>query len=169
MRALIAILLVVSTASCKKSENAGPPPEPHVSKFEPLPAGPAATVDPSQAASPFPTEPPALVAWRGGGETPRTEISLRIWADGTVRFTCGKRGTLPPERVAAMLETFNRLGWTTGAPPPPVEQDPACITSSVQIVRGGQTYRRNSPCSATISDEADAIAFVRSVVGVDPC
>jgi len=167
VRALIAILLL--TAGCKKSENAAPPAAPHVSKFEPLPAGPAASVDPSQDVPAFPTEAPVIVAWRGGGETPRTELSLRIWADGTVRFTCGKRGALPPERVSAMLDTFDKLGWTSGAPVPPVESDPACIISSVQILRGGTSYRRNSACGATISDEADAAEFVRSVVAIDPC
>lgn len=167
MRALIAILLL--TAGCRKSENAGPPPAPHVSKFEPLPAGPLATVDPSRDTRTFPQEPPVIVVWRGGGETPRTELSLRIWADGTVRFTCGMRGALPRERVLAMLDTFAKLGWTSGSPVPPAEPDPACITSSVQVVRDGTAYRRNSACGATIGDEADAIAFVRSVVGVDPC
>lgn len=168
MRALIAISLLV-TAGCKSSEKAGPPPAPHVSKFAPLPAGPAATLDPSPEQAAFPAGPPVIVAWRGGGEKPRTEISLRIWADGTVRFTCGKRGALPPERVAAMLETFHALGWTAGRPATPVEQDPACIISSVQIVRDGTTYRRNSTCGAAVSDEADAIAFVRATVGADPC
>jgi hypothetical protein len=150
------------------SSNAATQQLPPVSKFAPLPPGPTATIDPAQAPE-FPTAQPVIALWRGGGEPPRTEVSVRIWQDGTIRFTCGRRGTLPVERVAAIVDAFAKLGWTTAQPTPPTPPDPTCITSSVQISHGGATHRRNSPCGATVSDEAEAIAFVRSVLGPDPC
>jgi hypothetical protein len=120
----------------------------------------------------LPQEPPAIVLWQGGGEPPRTILGVRVWQDGTVRFRCNLRGKLPPERVTAMVDTFDRAGWLPAAGTPPVvpsPADPACITTSVQITRDGRSVRRDRSCGMTSDAIEDALAFIQTVVGPDPC
>ena len=165
VRTLLVVLIVLG---CKGSERKPPPPR--VSTLPALPAAPTATIDPPDAKAGFPREQPAIVLWQGGGEPPRTILGVRVWADGTVRFRCNRRGTLPAARVTAMLETFDRAGWlpAAGSAAPP-EADTTCITTSVQVARDGKVTRRNSACGETTNDIADAVAFVQTVVGRDPC
>ena len=162
------ILVIALLLACKGDER--PPPAPRTSTLPALPAGPAATIDPADKPV-FPAERPAIVVWQGGGEPPRTLVSMRIWTDGSVRFGCNRRGTLPPERVAAMLDTFERAGWlpASGSVGPDAPADSRCITTSVQIMRGDRSVRRDVSCEARDDSITDALAFVQSVVGPDPC
>jgi len=166
VRTLLAILLVLG---CKGGEKKKLPPR--VSSLPPLPGAPYAAVDPATAPE-FPKDAAAIVLWQGGGEPPRTILSVRIWIDGTVRFRCNKRGTIPAERVSAMLDTFENANWL---PPGSKiearanETEPACITTSVQITRGDRATRRDSSCGESNPSIDDAIAFIHGVVGPDPC
>src|SRR5688572_6723230 len=115
------LMMSLVLASCKadKREAARESPPPAVpvqveKRLLALPAAPTAAIDPIDATdagvrrdSMFPAEPPAIVVWRGtSADTPTTELSLRIWTDGSVRFKCGRRGVLPRERVAALVDAF---------------------------------------------------------------
>lgn len=176
---LLAILL---TASCKKSGKAKPV-EPHVSAFAPLPAGPAPVLDDAATQPVFPREPPVVVIWRGGGDPPRTELGIRVWKNGRVRYTCGRGAMVAPERVAAMVDAFTRAGWNPAtAKAAQVAPDPACISTSVQLsVATGpndqpndqqhaqRIDRRDSGCGPVPHEIQDAVEFVQSVVGPAPC
>lgn len=169
---------MIVLAACKGSEKkqAPPPPAPpRVSTFPALPPAPTATLDPPEVKAEFPQEQPAIAMWSGGGEMPKTTMSVRVWADGTVRFRCGRRGKIPAERVAAMLSTFDQQGWMP-APVPAGEgkmadkaPDPNCQTTSVQLGRDGNVKRHNSACGTISESLTDAVEFVRAVVGPDPC
>jgi hypothetical protein len=154
-------------ASCKKSGKAKPA-EPHVSAFTPLPAGAAPVVDPAERPA-FPHEPPVIVVWRGGGEPPKTELGLRVWKDGSVRYTCGRGAKLPAGRVGAMVAAFTAAGWNPAAAKEPVAADPVCTSTSVQLTLDGATERRNSSCGSVPYEIQDAVDFVQSVVGPPPC
>lgn len=163
---LLAILL---TASCKKSGKAKPV-EPHVSAFTPLPAGPSPVVDAADTQPEFPREPPVVVVWRGGGQPPRTELAVRVWKNGRVRYTCGRGASIPPDRVAAIIASFTAAGWNPAtAKAAEVALDPACVSTSVQLSsEAGQNDRRDSGCGPVPYEIQDAVDFVRSVVGA-PC
>lgn len=165
MRTLLILMLAIG---CKSSERKAVPP-PRVSTLPPLPAAPTATIDP--AAEPeLPKDQPAIVVWQGGGEPPQTNLGIRVWLDGTVRFRCNRRGSLPRERVVAMLDRFDRAGWLPATPaPPPAATESTCITTSIQVTRDGRSTRRNSACSSIPDDIGDAVGFVQAVVGPDPC
>lgn len=167
MRTLLAIVLMLG---CKSGEKKKLPPR--VSSLPPLPGSPYAAVDPPNTPAEFPKGAPAIVLWQGGGEPPRTLMSLRIWTDGTVRYRCNRRGVLPAERVSAMLDTFENANWL---PPGSKiearanETEPNCITTSVQLTRGDRGTRRDSSCGESNPSIDDAIAFIHAVVGPDPC
>lgn len=163
------LLLLVIAVGCKGSEHKAA--SPHVSSLPPLPAGATAAVDPLGTPAVFPKEAPAIVLWQGGGDPPRTILGARVWADGTIRFRCNRRGTLPRDRVVAMLDTFERAGWlpAAGTPPALTEPDPGCITTSVQVTRDTRSVRRNSSCGEASDAISDAVAFIQAVVGPDPC
>jgi len=166
------LLLVLIVAACKGSEHKAPPSPPRVSTFEPLPAAAIAVLDPVDAKSEFPKEQPAIAMWAGGGEPPKTTMSVRVWKDGSVRFRCGRRATLPPERVAAMLATFESKGWMpTEANTKMGQKDPEphCMVTAVQLARDGLTKRHDTGCSGTSPEVLDAVQFVLTVVGPDPC
>jgi hypothetical protein len=163
VRMLLATALLLT--SCKGKQ---PEAVPHVSPFSPLPAGAAPVVDTAERAV-FPREAPMIVVWRGGGEPPKTEFGVRVWKDGSVRYTCGRRATLPPDRVAAMVAAFTKAGWSPAAAKDPVTADPACTTTSVQLTIDGATERRNSGCGPAPYEIQDAVDFVQSVVGPGPC
>jgi hypothetical protein len=167
VRTLLAIVMVLG---CSRSEKKPPPP--HVSSLPPLPAAPYAAVDPPTAQPTFPRDAPAIVLWQGGGQPPRTILSVRIWADGTVRYRCNRRGVLPAERVSAMLDTFENASWLP--PGSKIEQranevEPNCITTSVQLTRGDRATRRDSSCGEPNPSLDDAVTFIQAVVGPDPC
>ncbi len=167
-RGVRTLLLVMIAIGCKGAERKAVPPR--VSTLPPLAAAPTATLAPAGAPAEFPKEQPAIVVWQGGGEPPQTILGIRVWPDGTVRFRCNRRGSLSRERVAAMLDTFERAGWlpaTAAAPPAPT--DSTCITTSVQVARDTRSTRRNSACGTIPDDIGDAVAFVQAVVGPDPC
>jgi hypothetical protein len=167
VRTLLVLMLAIG---CKGSERKAVPPR--VSTLPPLAAAPTATIDPPNTPAEFPKEPPAIVLWQGGGEPPRTILSIRVWPDGTVRFPCNRRGMLPRERVTAMVDTFDRAGWLPPAGTPlaaPSNTDTACITTSVQLERDGRTVRRNSSCGMPSDAVDDALGFIQAVVGPDPC
>lgn len=165
MRTLLVLMIAFG---CKSSERKAVPP-PRVSTLPPLPAAATATIDPTTATE-FPKEQPAIVVWQGGGEPPQTNLGIRVWLDGTVRFRCNRRGSLPRERVAAMLDTLDRAGWLPATPAtPPTAPSSTCITTSVQVSRADRSTRRNSACSTIPDDISDAVQFVQAVVGPDPC
>ena len=167
VRTLLVLMLAIG---CKGSERKAV--EPRVSTLPPLPTAPTATIDPPNTPPEFPKEAPAIVLWQGGGEPPRTILSVRVWPDGTVRFPCNRRGMLPRARVTAMVDTFDRAGWLppAGTPPPAANTaDPACITTSVQVERDGRITRRNSSCGMPSDAVDDALGFIQAVVGPDPC
>lgn len=169
-RGVRTLLLLIIAVGCKGTEHKAAAP--HVSSLPPLAAGATATIDPQGMPAEFPKEAPAIVLWQGGGDPPRTIVGVRMWADGTIRFRCSRRGTLPRERVVAMLDTFERAGWlpAAGAAPSPLtEPDPGCITTSVQVTRDGRSVRRNSSCGESSDAISDAAAFIQAVVGPDPC
>jgi hypothetical protein len=162
------LLAVLLTASCKRSGKAKPV-EPHVSAFAPLPAAGSPVADPPESPPAFPPGPPTIVVWRGGGEPPKTELSIRVWNDGRVRYTCGKGATLPPERVTEMVAAFEKAGWnpaTAKENPPP---DSQCVSTSVQLGIGLAAERRDSGCGPVPYEVQDAVDFVQSVVGPAPC
>jgi hypothetical protein len=159
------LLTVLVLAGCKDKQPTKV--EPHVSAFPTLP-GAAPVVDPADKPA-FPQEPPVVVVWRGGGESPKTELGVRVWRDGTVRYTCGRRATVATDRVAAMLAAFTAAGWNPAAAKEPVAADPACTTTSVQLQLDGKTERRNSGCGTVPYEIQDAVDFVQSVVGPGPC
>jgi hypothetical protein len=164
VRMLLATALLLT--SCKDKQR--PEAVPHVSPFAALPAAAAPIADPAEPAV-FPREAPVIVVWRGGGEPPKTELGVRVWKDGSVRYTCGRRATLPPDRVAAMVAAFTTAGWSPAAAAEPVAADPACIMTSVQLTVDGATERRNSGCGPVPYAIQDAVDFVQSVVGPGPC
>lgn len=162
---LLATALLLT--SCKDKQS--PKVVPHVSAFAPLPAAAAPVADPPESPPAFPPGPPAIVVWRGGGEPPKTELSIRVWNDGRVRYTCGKGATLPPERVTAMVAAFEKAGWnpaTAREHPPP---DSQCVSTSVQLGIGLAAERRDSGCGPVPYELQDAVDFVQSVVGPPPC
>jgi hypothetical protein len=166
MAFLVAMLAI---PACKKSERAKPA-GPHVSPFKVLAATPAVLDAPGDKPA-FPQEPPVIVIWRGsGGDTPSTELSLRIWKSGRVRYTCGRGGMLPPEHVAAIADGFAQAGWKpTAAEAPRSDPQPACTTTSVQLVRDGLVERRDSGCDRVRADIQDAVEFVLAALGPQPC
>ncbi len=167
MALLIALL---ATSACKKSGRAKPV-EPHVSPFKALAPAPAATLDAPGEKSVFPQEAPVVVIWRGtGGDTPATELSLRIWKSGRVRYTCGRGGRLSPERVAEIADGFAQAGWKPAAAEAPrAEPQPACMTTTVQLAREGLVERRDSGCDRVRDDIQDAVDFVLAAIGSQPC
>jgi hypothetical protein len=161
------VIALVSSGACKKSERAA---EPHVSPFKPLLVGPVATVDAPEDRSTFPQEAPLIVIWRGsGGDTPSTELSIRIWASGRVRYTCGRGGTLMPERVAEIAAGFAQAGWKPTAAEAPRTEPQPCVTTTVQLSRDGKVERRDSGCGRVRDDIQDAVDFVQASIGPQPC
>jgi hypothetical protein len=163
VRMLLATALLLT--SCKDKQP--PKAAPHVSSFSPLPAGAAPVADPA-AAPAFPQEPPLVVLWRGGGEPPKTELAVRVWKDGSVRYTCGRRAMLAPDRVVAMVAALTSAGWNPAAAKEPAAADPGCTSTSVQLSIDGATERRNSGCGPVPYEIQDAVDFVQSVVGPGP-
>lgn len=164
------LIAMLATAACKKSERAKPA-EPHASPFTPLAAAAPPALDGADEKPAFPQEAPVVVIWRGsGGDTPSTELSLRIWKGGRVRYTCGRGGTLPPERVAAISDGFVQAGWKPAAPDAPrADPQPPCKTTSVQLMRDGMVERRDSGCDRVRDDIQDAVDFVLAALGPRPC
>jgi hypothetical protein len=160
------LLSLVLLASCKDTQRAKVAP--HVTAFPSLPAGPAPAVDPGDRPA-FPQGPPVVVVWRGGGEPPKTELAVRVWSDGTVRYTCGRRAMISTDRVAAMVAAFTAAGWNPSTAKEPSAADPACISTSVQLSIDGKNERRNSACGTVPYEIQDAVDFVQSVVGPSPC
>ncbi len=185
MRVLRALRVLLVTAlavtGCKgdtRKHGSAPAPSPRAPIFPALPPAATATLEPPAVAdggvrSPaVAAEPPSIVVWRGSNaDTPTTEISLRVWPDGTVRFKCGRRGVLPRERVSALVSAFATAGWNTAATSDaePGSGPQACVTTTVQVTHGGITHRRKTLCNARSPDIEEAVALVESVVGPDPC
>jgi len=123
---LASVRLLLATAflltSCKDKQPSKAVP--HVSAFAPLPAGSAPVADPADGAPAFPPGPPSVVVWRGGGEPPKTELAIRVWSNGRVRYTCGKGATIAPERVTAMVVAFEKAGWN----PAPAKENPRPVS-----------------------------------------
>lgn len=164
---LLATALLLTSCKDKQSAKAVP----HVSAFAPLPAGPSPVLDAPGTKSEFPHEPPVVVIWRGGGEPPKTELGVRVWKNGRVRYTCGEGATLPPDRVAAMVAAFTQAGWNPAtAPKDRAAPDSACVSTSVQLSSDGAAIeRRDSGCGLVPYEIQDAVDFVQSVVGPAPC
>lgn len=164
------LIAMLAPAACKKSERAKPA-EPHVSSFKALAPAAPATLDAPGEKAVFPQEAPVIVVWRGsGGDTPSTELSLRLWKSGRVRYTCGRGGTLPPERIAAIADGFVQAGWKPAAANAPrTDPQPPCKTTSIQLVRDGLVERRDSGCDSVRADIQDAVDFVLAALGPRPC
>lgn len=167
---MVLLIAMLAPAACKKAERAKPA-EPHVSPFKPLAAAAAPVLDGADEKPAFPQEAPAIVIWRGsGGDVPKTELSLRIWTDGTVRYTCGRTGKLAPDRVAAMVEAFTQAGWKpSNATERSIGPGLECSSTSVQLVKNSYYERRDSGCGRVRDDIQDAVDFVLAALGPRPC
>jgi hypothetical protein len=188
------LITALTLPSCKgdKRESAPAPqtlPSP-VSSVRPLPAlppAPTAAIEPDQGSgsssgsavppdagarrnSTFPAEAPAIVVFRGSdADIPTTEMSLRIWSDGTVRFKCGRRGSLPRERVTSLVGAFVAAGWNTPQRNDSDTAERSCVTTTVQVTQAGVTHREISGCDGASTAIDGAVQLVQSVVGPDPC
>ncbi len=130
---------------------------------------------------PYPSEPPAIELGEGGGNTGEIGEIAYVWMDGTVQFTgekCerwrGRRGKLPPERVAALVDALDRGGVFRYQPPGSDEFNPCADVSGtwlsvrahgkqVELATGLVCDKEDPPIIG------DSIAAVRSVLGDNPC
>lgn len=121
----------------------------------------------------YPTVPPVIEIEHRGGFAPREEGTL-VWSDGTVQYSgpsCkawrGRRGTLAPERVAALLSAAERGGFFA------YHRDDSknCVDSGYGTI----TIRKGSLRNSLRFDDCDSaglskfVSDLQQAIGRNPC